>query len=237
MTEGKREKGAVWAKLEERLQLLQEASEKRDLVGLGYNLVAVQVWEDILKANDVVKAVREKILKDVEFWLQYVREAIKEGEIGEAMNCLRPALKVLTHYAELLGVEIPPEEAAPVAPSAATILVGGEGEEAKPVEGTPLKELGLPTKVYNTLTRPINLKAAGMDKPPSVGELVKILERGDEGEAILLRIGNFGPKSLAELKRKLEEWKRGFLSAEEIEAKQKALRELIEDCENFPRFA
>lgn len=99
--------------------------------------------------------------------------------------------------------------------------------EQESVEGTPLRALGLSTRVHNALCRSGDLRSAvGIPKDsdgyslriPFVEEVVKVLESGAEGmsgEEFLLSgyVRGFGPLALAELKEKLREHK--FLPVEE----------------------
>ena len=75
-------------------------------------------------------------------------------------------------------------------------------EEGVPAEGeVPIKVLDLSTRVYNSLNQ------AGIAK---VGEILEKLAEGDEE---ILAIKNFGPKSLAELKERLQA--KGFVPVKE----------------------
>jgi N utilization substance protein A len=70
-------------------------------------------------------------------------------------------------------------------------------------EATPLKSLGLSTRVYNSLDQ------AGF------ATVEEILEKLAEGDKKMLATKNFGPKSLEELKDKLQA--KGFIPVEEVE--------------------
>ena len=74
-------------------------------------------------------------------------------------------------------------------------------ERAK--EGVPIEVLGLSTRVYNCLNQ------AGF------ATVEEILEKLAEGDKEMLATKNFGPKSLAELKERLQA--KGFLPIEEVE--------------------
>ena len=70
-------------------------------------------------------------------------------------------------------------------------------------EGIPIKTLGLSTRVYNSLDQ------AGFAR------VEEILEKLAEGDKEMLAIKNFGPKSLAELKDRLQA--KGLVPVEEVE--------------------
>ncbi len=98
--------------------------------------------------------------------------------------------------------------------------------EVEEPAGTPLKELGLSTRVHNALCRSkpllkslglITLDSEGYEtrkRCPYVEEILRVLER--EGEEFLLAPGTyFGPVALEELKTALVA--KDFLPAEEVE--------------------
>ncbi len=76
--------------------------------------------------------------------------------------------------------------------------------QEKAEEGVPIKTLGLSARVYNALNQ------AGF------ATVEEILEKLAEGDKEILAIRNFGPKSLAELKDRLQA--HGFIAVEEVEA-------------------
>jgi N utilization substance protein A len=94
-------------------------------------------------------------------------------------------------------------------------------EEVAPAEGeVPIEMLALSTRVYNSLDR------AG------IATVEEILEKLAEGDEELLAIKSFGPKSLAELKERLQA--KGFVPVEEeveIEAVSGEAVEAIEEEE------
>ena len=191
------EVAAAWQKLDQRLQLLQDAIGKRDLVGLSHDLKDALVWEAILDNDDVVAAFREQILKDVEFWYKYIREDIKEGEIGKALNDLRTVLNTLTHYAEFLGVEIPSEE---------------EEEVAEEVEREDPWSLGLDEEMWD-LPLP-DLLGEGGDATVVCSSFAKFCSVKTAGPALKIlneegwrpgRIRFIGPKRLILLREKFVE--------------------------------
>ena len=74
-------------------------------------------------------------------------------------------------------------------------------KEGIPKEGVPIETLGLSTRVYNSLDQA---------RIATVEEILKKLAEGDEE---MLAIKNFGPKSLAEVKERLQA--EGFVPVEE----------------------
>ncbi|MFQ6117757.1 MAG: DNA-directed RNA polymerase subunit alpha C-terminal domain-containing protein [Candidatus Bipolaricaulia bacterium] len=90
-----------------------------------------------------------------------------------------------------------------------------QAEGFVPVEGeAPIEVLGLSPRVYNCLER------AGI---ATVGEILERLAEGDEN---MLAIKNFGPKSLVELKEKLQA--KGFVPVEEVEKIEAVIEEPVE---------
>jgi N utilization substance protein A len=87
-----------------------------------------------------------------------------------------------------------------------------------PVEGeTPIEVLGLSTRVHNSLDQ------AG------IATVEEILAKLAEGDAEMLAIKNFGPKSLAELKEKLQA--KDFGPVEEVEVVEAVTEEPVEAVE------
>ena len=80
---------------------------------------------------------------------------------------------------------------------------------------TPIENLDLSVRVFNSLKR------AGIT---TVGEVIDLLEKGDEA---IMSIRNFGEKSLDELQEKMRE--KGYLQDEEEEAE--ALEEAEAEAE------
>jgi len=76
-----------------------------------------------------------------------------------------------------------------------------EGSIPNEIYDTPIEQLDLSVRVFNSLKR------TGITK---VGEMLDMLERGEE---TMLAIRNFGEKSLDELKQQLQQ--KGFLSVED----------------------
>lgn len=118
------------------------------------------------------------------------------------MEALKEAARILvTHFRLVAGiVEEPVEE---------------PEEEGVPdrVYDTPIDELGLGVRVFNALKR------AGVSK---IGEVLDMLEEGDDA---ILRIRNFGEKSLAELKEQLEKMGYATYLEEEEEEEEEEVEE------------
>ena len=74
-------------------------------------------------------------------------------------------------------------------------------KEGIPKEGVPIETLGLSTRVYNSLNQ------------ARIATVEEILEKLAEGDEEMLTIKNFGPKSLAEVKERLQA--EGFVPVEE----------------------
>jgi DNA-directed RNA polymerase subunit alpha len=100
------------------------------------------------------------------------------------LDALKEAARILVTHLRLIAGLTLEEEAEPV-----------EEEEGLPSEvyEIPLEQLDLSVRVFNSLRR------TGIT---SVGEVLEMLELGDD---TLLTIRNFGKKSLAELKTRLQE--------------------------------
>ena len=96
--------------------------------------------------------------------------------------------------------------------------VAAEVEEPSAGEGTSLTALGLSNRVHNALCRSENFaEALGLVvmgpegrktwRDPFVEEVLGVLEDESRGKDFLYwKVRFFGPKSLAELKEKLQEW-------------------------------
>ena len=136
---------------------------------------------------------------------------VERARIGQMTNFDRLVMEIWTDGT------IRPQEALSEAASILVehlSLVAGLEEEAPEEE---VEEEGIPAHVYEMLIEDLDLnvrvynclKRTGIT---NVGEVLEKLEKGDEE---MMSIRNFGPKSLVELKQKLEE--RGLLSIVEKE--------------------
>ena len=97
------------------------------------------------------------------------------------------------------------------------LLVAGAEEEISE-EGA--EEEGVPTHVYEMLIEDLdlNVRVYNCLKRTGITNVGEVLERLEKGEEAMMGIRNFGPKSLVELKQKLEE--RGFLLTVEEESEE-----------------
>ncbi len=123
-------------------------------------------------------------------------------------EALSQAAQILvTHLRLVAGVS---EEVVPMEPEEV------EEEEGIPREiyETPIEQLDLSVRVFNSLKR------TGIT---SVGEVLEMLERGEEA---MLTIRNFGEKSLAELKERL--YAKGFLPQDDEDTDDVEEEEVIE---------
>lgn len=119
-------------------------------------------------------------------------EVWTDGRVGP-MEALKEAARILvTHLRLIAGMTEEPE-----------LLPGEETGIPGRIYDVPIENLGLSVRVFNALKR------AGISK---VGEVLEMLSRGEEA---VMTIRNFGEKSLAELKEKLQE--SGYLEYSEAE--------------------
>ncbi|NLE45491.1 MAG: DNA-directed RNA polymerase subunit alpha [Chloroflexi bacterium] len=114
-------------------------------------------------------------------------EIWSDGRVAP-LDALKEAARILVSHLRLVAGLTVEEEAEPVEEET------GPASEAYEV---PIEQLDLSVRVFNSLKR------TGIT---SVGEVLELLERGDD---TLMTIRNFGDKSLTELKEKLQE--HGFL--------------------------
>jgi DNA-directed RNA polymerase subunit alpha len=107
------------------------------------------------------------------------------------LEALKESARVLVAHLRLVAGLTVEEEVEPVEEEPA---LSGE------VYDIPIEQLDLSVRVFNSLKR------TGIT---TVGEVLEMLSRGDEA---MMTIRNFGEKSLAELKERLQE--RGYLEEE-----------------------
>jgi DNA-directed RNA polymerase subunit alpha len=154
------------------------------------------IFSPVRKANYTVERARVGQMTNYD---RLVMEVWTDGTI-RPNEALSQAAQILVTHLRLVAVVgeemelIEPEEE--------------EEEEAIPREiyETPIEQLDLSVRVFNSLKR------TGIT---SVGEILEMLERGDEA---MLTIRNFGEKSLIELKSRLDE--KGFVPEEEPEEEE-----------------
>ena len=111
-----------------------------------------------------------------------------DGRIAP-LDALKESARILVAHLRLIAGLVLEEEEAPVEEEEAAL--------ASEVYEKPIEQLDLSVRVFNSLKR------TGIT---SVGEVLEMLERGDD---TLMTLRNFGEKSLAELKERLRE--RSFL--------------------------
>jgi DNA-directed RNA polymerase subunit alpha len=154
-------------------------AEERGKLPIG-EIPVDAVFSPIRKANFVVERARVGQMTNFD---RLIMDIWTDGTI-EPEEALSSAAQILVeHLSLLVGVgEMPPEEEEEAA----------EGLIPIRIYETPIEELELSVRAYNCLKR------AGITK---VGE---ILEKMALGEDEILAIRNFGRKSLAELKERME---------------------------------
>ncbi len=154
-------------------------AEERGKLPIG-EIPVDAVFSPIRKANFVVERARVGQMTNFD---RLIMEIWTDGTL-EPEEALSSAAQILVeHLSLLVGVsEMPPEEEEEAV----------EGLIPSRIYETPIEELELSVRAYNCLKR------AGITK---VGE---ILEKMTEGEDEILAIRNFGKKSLAELKERMQ---------------------------------
>jgi DNA-directed RNA polymerase subunit alpha len=130
-----------------------------------------------------------------------------DGTLRPNETLSQAAQILVTHLRLVAGVS---EEVMPVEPEEV------EEEEGIPREiyETPIEQLDLSVRVFNSLKR------TGIT---SVGEVLEMLERGEEA---MLTIRNFGEKSLGELKERLHA--KGYLPEDDQDADDVEEGDLVE---------
>jgi DNA-directed RNA polymerase subunit alpha len=178
-------------------------AEERDRLPIG-ELPIDAIFSPVRKVNYSVDRARVGQMTDydrldLEIWTDGTTRP--EEALSQAAQIL------VTHLRLVAGVS---EEVAPLEPEEV------EEEEGIPREiyETPIEQLDLSVRVFNSLKR------TGIT---SVGEVLEMLERGEEA---MLTIRNFGEKSLAELKEKL--LVKGFLPQDEEELDEVEEDDLVE---------
>jgi DNA-directed RNA polymerase subunit alpha len=154
-------------------------AEERGKLPIG-EIPVDAVFSPIRKANFVVERARVGQMTNFD---RLIMEIWTDGTI-EPEEAMSSAAQVLVeHLSLLVGVsEMPPKEEEEAV----------EGLIPSRIYETPIEELELSVRAYNCLKR------AGITK---VGE---ILEKMAEGDDEILAIRNFGKKSLAELRERME---------------------------------
>ena len=152
------------------------------------------IFSPVRKVNYTVERARVGQMTNYD---RLLLEIWTDGTIRPDEALSQAAQILVTHLRLVAGVS---EEVAPVEPEEV------EEEEGIPREiyETPIEQLDLSVRVFNSLKR------TGIT---SVGEVLEMLDRGEEA---MLTIRNFGEKSLSELKEKLHA--KGFLPEDEDDA-------------------
>ncbi len=155
-------------------------AEERERLPLG-ELPVDAIFSPVRKVNYTVDRARVGQMTNYD---RLILEIWTNGTIRPDEALSQAAQILVTHLRLVAGVS---EEVAPIEPEEA------EDEEGIPREiyETPIEQLDLSVRVFNSLKR------TGIT---SVGEVLEMLERGEEA---MLTIRNFGEKSLSELKGKL----------------------------------
>ncbi len=139
------------------------------------------IFSPVRKVNYTVERARVGQMTNYD---RLILEIWTDGTIRPNEALSQAAQILVTHLRLVAGVS---EEVAPLEPEEV------EEEEGIPREiyETPIEQLDLSVRVFNSLKR------TGIT---SVGEVLEMLERGEEA---MLTIRNFGEKSLGELKERL----------------------------------
>lgn len=167
-------------------------AEDRGRMGVG-ELPVDAVFSPIRRVAYDVERARVGQMTDYD---RLTMEIWTDGRMAP-MDALKEAARILvTHFRLIAGITVEEE-------------IVAEEEEEEPgippsVYDKPLEELNLGVRVFNALRR------AGISK---VGEVLDLLR---EGENAVLRIRNFGEKSLDELRERLDEM--GYLAYLEEQA-------------------
>jgi DNA-directed RNA polymerase subunit alpha len=161
-------------------------AEERERLPIG-ELPVDAIFSPVRKVNYIVERARVGQMTnydrlDLEIWT--------DGTIRPNEALSHAAQILVTHLRLVAGIS---EEVAPVEPEE----VEEEAGIPREVFETPIEQLDLSVRVFNSLKR------TGIT---SVGEVLEMLERGEDA---MLTIRNFGEKSLSELKEKLQ--LKGFL--------------------------
>lgn len=178
-------------------------AEDRERLPLG-ELPVDAIFSPVRKVNYTVDRARVGQMTNYD---RLNLEIWTNGTIRPDEALSQAAQILVTHLRLVAGVS---EEVAPIEPEEA------EDEEGIPREiyETPIEQLDLSVRVFNSLKR------TGIT---SVGEVLEMLERGEEA---MLTIRNFGEKSLSELKGKLRA--KDFLSSSDQESDDTEEDDLVE---------
>jgi DNA-directed RNA polymerase subunit alpha len=139
---------------------------------------------------------------------------VQQARIGQMTNFDRLIMEIWTDGT------IQPQEALSEAAEVLVkhlLLVAGVEEEAPEEE---IDEDGIPAHVYEMLIEDLglNVRVYNCLKRTGITNVGEVLEKLEKGEEEMMAIRNFGPKSLFELKEKLQD--RGLLWTEEEEEEE-----------------
>jgi DNA-directed RNA polymerase subunit alpha len=162
------------------------------------------IFSPVRKVNYSVERARVGQMTDYD---RLLLEIWTDGTLRPNESLSQAAQILVTHLRLVAGVS---EEIVPVEPEEV------EEEEGIPREiyETPIEQLDLSVRVFNSLKR------TGIT---SVGEVLEMLERGEEA---MLTIRNFGEKSLGELKERLHA--KGYLPEDDHDADDVEEGDLVE---------
>jgi len=137
---------------------------------------------------------------------------VQQARVGQMTNFDRLIMEIWTDGT------IRPEEALGEAARVLVehlLLVAGVEEEIPEEEA---EEEGVPAHVYEMLIEDLdlNVRVYNCLKRTGITNVGEVLDKMEKGEEEMMSIRNFGPKSLVELRQKLEE--RGLLLIEEEES-------------------
>ncbi|MBN1668129.1 MAG: DNA-directed RNA polymerase subunit alpha [Anaerolineales bacterium] len=125
-----------------------------------------------------------------------IMEVWTDGTVGPEDALSTGAKLLINHLRHMAGVS---EESL----TAITEVVEEEGRLTSEIIETPIENLDLSVRVFNSLKR------TGIT---TIGEVLELLDKGEEA---VMSIRNFGEKSLQELRQKMAE--KGYLEDEEVE--------------------
>jgi DNA-directed RNA polymerase subunit alpha len=178
-------------------------AEERGRLPIG-ELPVDAIYSPVRKVNYIVDRARVGQMTNYD---RLVMEIWTDGTLRPNEALSQAAHILVTHLRLVAGVS---EEIAPMEPEE----VEEEDGIPREVYETAIEQLDLSVRVFNSLKR------TGIT---SVGEVLEMLERGEEA---MLTIRNFGEKSLTELKEKLQE--KGFLARDDFDAGELEEGDLVE---------
>jgi DNA-directed RNA polymerase subunit alpha len=178
-------------------------AEERERLPIG-ELPVDAIFSPVRKVNYSVERARVGQMTNYD---RLLLEIWTDGTIRPNEALSQAAQILVTHLRLVAGVS---DEIVSVEPAEV------EEEEGIPREiyETPIEQLDLSVRVFNSLKR------TGIT---SVGEVLEMLERGEEA---MLTIRNFGEKSLTELKGRLHD--KGFLPNDDLDADDIEEEDLVE---------